>query len=90
MPHDDRTRAPTRLIRLPLRDDDARMDAATAELDDAVETARISTEQVQRFTEDIDSDKISTEGVVLSPFEEEDTIVRHIRDALRGAAAGMT
>ena len=83
----DRDRTPTRMIRLPLPDSDTeRMDAATAELESSIEEARRCTEEVQQFAADIDSDKISTDGVVLDPFEEEDTIVRHYR-ALRALGA---
>lgn len=84
MPDDRRRdRTPTRSIRLPLRDDTARLDAATAELEASIKTSRICTEQVQKFAEDVDSDKLSTDGVILEPFDEEDTVVRHVRDALR-------
>ncbi len=79
---DRRDRASTRLIRLPTRDSAARMDAATAELEASIEASRQCTEAVERFAADLESDKISTDGVVLEPFEEEDTLVRTVRAAL--------
>jgi len=63
-----------------------RLEAATAELEESLETSRRCTEQVQQFAEDVDSDKISTDGMVLEPFEEEDTVVRHVRAALQDLA----
>lgn len=79
---DRRDRTSTRSIRLPLRDDKARLDAATAELDAELENSRLTTERVEQVAADVDSDRLSTDGLVLEPFEEEDTVVRHVRAAL--------
>jgi hypothetical protein len=69
-------------------EDEAKLASSSAELADAIaETGRCTADLLQ-FTADVDSERISMDGIVLLPIEEEDSLVSHVEDALRGLAVG--
>lgn len=64
----------------PLLPPDAKAAASSsADLDRSVAQSRRATAAVRRLADDLDSDRISLDGVVLEPLAEEDTLVRHAR-----------
>lgn len=67
--------------------DEARLAATTADLHESIEESKRCVAEVQRFTQDMDSEKISMEGVVLEPVEDDDSLVMHVRESLRGLGA---
>lgn len=55
---------------------DARLDAACESVDEVIAA-------VEQFTDDVDSDRLSIDGVVLEELDEQDSLVVHIAEHLR-------
>ena len=64
---------------LMLPSDKAAAAPSSAALDRSVALSRRVTAAVQQFADDLDSDRISLDGVVLEEITEDDTLVRHAR-----------
>lgn len=63
-----------------------RLDEATAELKREIDRSKRCTEEMRRIAAAVVDDKISTDGVVLEPFADEDTLVRTVRATLQDLA----
>lgn len=63
--------------------DEEQLAAVAAELDKATEESQKCTAAVRRVVEDIESDRLSTDGVVLEVFDEQDSLVVHLQAAVR-------
>lgn len=78
-----RPRARTQRPTLP-PEDEAKLAESSAELSEATAQSARCTERLQKFASDVDSERISMEGIVLAPIEDDDSLVTHVEDALRG------
>jgi hypothetical protein len=67
--------------------DEAKLAGSSAELADSIAQSERCTEALQQFAADVDSERISMDGVVLEPVDEDDSLVVHIEESLRGLAA---
>lgn len=77
-----RTQRPT----LPPADEE-KLAQSTHDLDDEIEKARRCTDAMQHVADAIDSERISMDGIVLAPLDEDDSLVQHIEESLRGLSA---
>jgi hypothetical protein len=83
-----RTAPPPGAAKLPPADE-AKLAATTADLDDSIEASKRCTAEVRRFADDVDSERISMDGIVRDVIDEfdEDSLVASVNGALRGLGA---
>jgi hypothetical protein len=68
-------------------EDEALLAAASRELGRAIAAADRCTAEVAKFAADVDSERISMDGVVLEPADDDDSLVVHVLENLRGLSA---
>lgn len=64
-------------------EDDRRLALVDQQLDEACESVDEVIAAVEQFTEDVDSDRLAVDGVVLEPLDDEDSLVIHLAEHLR-------
>lgn len=78
-----RPRARTQRPTLP-PEDEAKLAESSGELNAEIAESERCTAAMQRLADDVDSERISMAGIVLEPLDDEDSLVSHVEDALRG------
>jgi len=69
-------------------DDDRKFALVDRQLDEACDSVDEALAAVQRFTDDVDSDRLALDGIVLEELDEQDSLVVHIAEALRAHPGG--
>jgi hypothetical protein len=64
-------------------DDERRLARVDADMDEMCSSVDEAIGVVRQFTEDVDSDRLSVDGVVLEEMTDEDSLVISVEDGLR-------
>lgn len=76
-----RSRSRTARPTLPPADEE-KLAAASSDLLSAAADSRRQTRRMEKMAADIGSDRFSSEGIVLEPLDEDDSMVTHIEEYL--------
>jgi hypothetical protein len=62
--------------------DEARLEPSTTELDRLRRDAQRAADELEQIAQDIDSDRMSMDGIVLAPLEDDDSLVISVKESL--------